>query len=128
MTFERTSGSVFAALGYANPEEAERKSQLVSALNDTIEARGLTQVRAASIVGVDQPTLSKILRGRTRSFSTDKLADMLNALGRNVRVVVEELEDTEAEGVWERGHTTVLVVERRKGDLGGGNGRISMIK
>jgi predicted XRE-type DNA-binding protein len=116
LSTERTTGSVFAALGYGDPAAAENKSRLVTALNETIEARGLTQVQAAQIMKIDQPTLSKILRGRTRSFSTDRLAEMLNALGRNVTVVVERFEAVAAGEAWSRGSTTVEVVDagRRK--------------
>ena len=88
MTVERTEGSVYHALGYEDADEMERKSRLVSSINETIDAMGLTQVQAAEIVGIDQPTLSKLLRGRFRSVSLDKLADMLNALGRDVTIVV----------------------------------------
>lgn len=95
---ERTSGSVFEALGYPNAEEMERKSELVSAIAASIEAKGISQVEAARIVGLDQPTLSKLLRGRTRSVSTDKLASILNALGRNVTIVVGEMTVGEEKG------------------------------
>lgn len=105
VSLERTSGSVFAALGYADPREAERENRLVTALADTIAACGLTQVRAAEIVRMDQPTLSKLLRGRTRSVSTDRLTEMLNALGRDVTIVVGAL-DGASEA---RGHTSVVL-------------------
>jgi len=104
VSIERTSGSVFAALGYANADEMERKSELVSAIAESIAAKGLSQVEAASIVGLDQPTLSKLLRGRTRSVSTDKLASMLNSLGRNVTIIVSEVSFGE-----QRGRTLVEV-------------------
>jgi len=70
---------------------------LVSTIDDTIKVRGLTQIQAAEIVGIDQPTLSKLLRGRFRSISIDKLAEMLNALGRDATIVVKAMplrEDT----------------------------------
>ena len=99
-----TTGSVYEALGYPDAAEMERKSRLVTAINDTIDARGITQVEAAKIVGMDQPTLSKLLRGRFRSVSTDKLADMLNALGRDVTIVVGGMTSGES-----RGRTLVAV-------------------
>jgi len=98
-------GSVYHALGMPNADEMEWKARLVSAINDTIASKGLTQVQAAEIVGIDQPTLSKLLRGRFRSVSIDKLADMLNALGRDVTIVVGAI--SEQEGV--RGRTLVAL-------------------
>jgi predicted XRE-type DNA-binding protein len=88
VTIERTTGSVYQALGYPDADEMERKSRLVSIINETISAKGYTQTHAAEIVGLDQPTLSKLLRGRFRSVSLDKLAQILNALGRDVTIVV----------------------------------------
>jgi predicted XRE-type DNA-binding protein len=106
VTVERTTGSVYHCLGYVNADDMERKALLVSTINDTIKARGLTQIQAAEIVGIDQPTLSKLLRGRFRSISIDKLAEMLNALGRDVTIVVGAMplrDDT-------RGRTLVAVI------------------
>jgi predicted XRE-type DNA-binding protein len=102
---ERTAGSVYHGLDYANADEMERKALMVSTINDTIEARGLTQVQAAEIVGIDQPTLSKLLRGRFRSVSIEKLANMLNALGRDVTIVVGAM----PQNVDTRGRTLVAV-------------------
>ncbi|MEZ0325418.1 MAG: helix-turn-helix domain-containing protein [Fimbriimonas sp.] len=98
MSVERTSGSVFAALGYEDSEEMERKSELVSAISETIRAKGLSQVEAARIVNLDQPTLSKLLRGRTRSISMDKLTAILNALGRDVTIIVGRMPADGAKG------------------------------
>jgi predicted XRE-type DNA-binding protein len=105
VTVERTTGSVYHGLGYVNAYEMERKALMVSAINETIKARGLTQVQAAEFVGIDQPTLSNLLRGRFRSISIDKLAAILNALGRDMTIVVGGMplrEDT-------RGRTLVAV-------------------
>ncbi|MGV3613895.1 MAG: helix-turn-helix domain-containing protein [Fimbriimonas sp.] len=105
MSVVRTTGSVYHALDLENADDMERKARLVSAINDTIEAMGLTQVQAAEIVGIDQPTLSKLLRGRFRSVSIEKLAHMLNALGRDVTIVVGAMPQHENE----RGRTLVAV-------------------
>ena len=40
-------------------------AQLIAALAETLKSRGLTQVRAAQLCGTDQPTLSKVLTGRS---------------------------------------------------------------
>ena len=104
VTMEETTGSVYHALGYDDADEMERKARLVIAIHDTLDARGLIQTEAARIVGMDQPTLSKLLRGRFRSVSTDRLAEMLNALGRDVTIVVGGMTSGET-----RGRTLVAV-------------------
>lgn len=108
---EWSNGSVFEALGYENADEMEMKSCLVSEISETIRRRGLTQIRAAEIANIDQPTLSKLLRGRTRSISTDRLTEILNALGRNVTIVISEF-NSEIDPP--RGHTRVVVADSHR--------------
>ena len=84
----RGSGNVFADLGMSNPEERLAKAQLASLIDDVIRERALTQQDAAALMGIDQPKVSHLLRGRLGGFSTQRLIDFLNALGRDVEIVV----------------------------------------
>jgi predicted XRE-type DNA-binding protein len=88
--YENSSGNIFADMGFAPVEAAELtvKSALIMTIGDTIKERDLTQQEAAQMCGTDQPTLSKVLRGRTESVTIDKLAAWLNALGRTVEIRV----------------------------------------
>jgi predicted XRE-type DNA-binding protein len=88
--FEQGSGNVFADMGFSPAEVAELtvKSALITATGDTIKARKLTQQEAARLCGTDQPTLSKVLRGRMESVTIDRLAAWLTALGRTVEIRV----------------------------------------
>jgi predicted XRE-type DNA-binding protein len=84
----RARGDVFADMGFS-PEEAEElnvKSSLIAAIHDTVAARKLTQKAAAQICGTDQPTLSKIVRGRMESVTINRLAAWLTALGLTVEI------------------------------------------
>ena len=86
----KSSGNVFRDIGFDEAEAAEllAKSELISALARAIKARGLTQKQAAKLCRTDQPTLSKILRGRMESVTMDLLSRWLVALGRNVEIAV----------------------------------------
>jgi len=77
-------------MGFAPDEVAEltAKCALIDAIAETIAARKLTQQDAARICGTDQPTLSKMLRGRMESVTIDRLAAWLTALGRTVEIHV----------------------------------------
>jgi predicted XRE-type DNA-binding protein len=88
--YENSSGNIFADMGFAPVEAAELtvKSTLIMTIGDTIKERDLTQQEAAQLCGTDQPTLSKVLRGRMESVTLDKLAAWLNALGRTVEIRV----------------------------------------
>ena len=88
VTIEESSGNVFADLGLKNPEELLAKVQLVQRICDIIAERKLTQVRAAKLLGIDQPKVSALMRGRLDGFSTDRLFRFLNALGSDVEIVI----------------------------------------
>ena len=90
MKLTRSSGNVFADLGFP-PEEAEHlkiRSDLMIELCKAIKARGLKQAEAAELLGVTQPRVSDLVRGRLDLFSVDSLIDMLARLGIRVRLVV----------------------------------------
>ena len=63
-------------------------AQLVQRIADIIAERKLTQARAAELLGIDQPKVSALLRGKLDGFSTDRLFRFLNALGRDVEIVI----------------------------------------
>jgi predicted XRE-type DNA-binding protein len=88
VTLHRGSGNVFADLGFSNPEELQVKSSMVQEIDKAIKNRGLTQSAAANLVGIDQPTLSKLLNGHFHRISLDRLIEILNRLGRNVEIRV----------------------------------------
>jgi predicted XRE-type DNA-binding protein len=87
---QRGNGNVFRDMGFSAEEAAELtvKSSLIDAIGETIEKRALTQKQAAALCGTDQPTLSKVLRGRMESVTIDRLASWLMALGRTVEIHV----------------------------------------
>jgi predicted XRE-type DNA-binding protein len=82
----RSTGNVFADLGF-EPEEAEHlrvRAELMIALSKALEARGLTQVQAAKLLGVSQPRVSDLRRGKIDRFSIDTLVTMLGHAGVKV--------------------------------------------
>lgn len=83
------SGNVFADLGFADSDEELTKAQLASHIRLIIERRRLTQVAAASLMGIDQPKVSALLNGRLANFSSDRLMRLLTALGQDVEITVK---------------------------------------
>lgn len=87
----RTTGTVFADLGFS-AEEAEHlkvRSDLMTALTGIIDQRGLSQAEAAKLLGVSQPRISDLVRGKIDKFSIDTLVNMLAAAGAQVSVRVK---------------------------------------
>jgi predicted XRE-type DNA-binding protein len=80
--------SVWDAIA-ATPGEAENmkiRSRLMMALRDHIEQQGLTQAGAARLLGVTQPRISDLMRGRIDLFAIDTLINMLHTAGLQVDV------------------------------------------
>lgn len=84
------NGNVFRDLGFP-PAEAENlkvRSDLMSALQDLMVERGLTQVEAAKVFGVSQPRISDLKRDKIDRFTVDALINMLARAGLSVRVKI----------------------------------------
>ena len=83
-----SSGNVFADLEVADPEETLMKAELARAVSAIIDGKRLTQTQAAEVLGIDQPKVSALMRGRLSGFSVDRLLRFLLALDRDVEIVV----------------------------------------
>jgi predicted XRE-type DNA-binding protein len=82
------SGNVFADLGLPNSEERLLKAGIVSELHRLIKQRGLTQVKAAKLVGIHQPDLSLLLRGEFDDYSVGRLMKMLTVFEQDIEIVM----------------------------------------
>jgi predicted XRE-type DNA-binding protein len=91
--YEIGSGNVFADAGVPNAEEHLVKAHLVYKIDTLMKERGLKQVDAATLLGVRQPDVSKMLRGDFRQFSVERLLRFLVALGQDVEIVVRPPRD-----------------------------------
>ncbi len=86
----RSSSNVFADLGFSPPEAENLKvrADLMIAIRHLIADRQLTQVKAAKLLGVTQPRVSDLVRGKINLFSIDVLVAMLGRAGVQVSVRV----------------------------------------
>jgi predicted XRE-type DNA-binding protein len=87
--YKTGSRNVFEDIGVPNAEEHFVKAQLVFKIDTILKARGLKQVEAATLFGVRQPDVSKMLRGEFRQFSVERLLRFLVALDQDVEIVVK---------------------------------------
>jgi predicted XRE-type DNA-binding protein len=81
-------GNVFADLGIADAEERQTKVRLALAINQILEQRRLSQAEAARHLGINQPKISALSNYRLQGFSVERLMHFLNALGRDVEIIV----------------------------------------
>ena len=85
------SKNLYRDLGFSDTEAENLKgrSDLMIRLTEIIESRGLTQQEAAKLLGVTQPRISDLMRGKIDRFSIDGLVEMLGHIGIGVRFILK---------------------------------------
>ena len=82
------SGNVFADMNLPNPEVALTKAKLVRRIRDLMTQRKLTQASAAELLGIDQPKVSALVRGKVGGYTIERLFKLLNRLDQDVEIVI----------------------------------------
>lgn len=88
----RGSDNVFRDLGFS-PEEAQNlllRSNLMTRIERYVKTSGLKQKDAAARLGVTQPRLNDLLKGKIEKFSLDALVNMLGHAGMKVELSVKK--------------------------------------
>ena len=88
----RGSGNVFLDLGFskAEAENLRLRSELMRRIDDYFRESGMTQAAAAKTLGLTQPRLNALLKGRLSQFSLDALVNIASRAGLNVRLVIKK--------------------------------------
>jgi len=89
-TITRGTGNVFADLGRPDADAHLLKAELVTRIDEIVRGRRLTQAKAADLLGLSQPDVSRLLRGNFRDYSVERLLRLLLALGRDVEIVIRK--------------------------------------
>jgi predicted XRE-type DNA-binding protein len=87
---EKSTGNVFRDIGFSTEDAASLRirAELMLKLSEILKQRDLTQAAAAKLMGVTQPRVSDLVRGKLDLFSIDTLIDMISRAGGQVRVAV----------------------------------------
>jgi predicted XRE-type DNA-binding protein len=72
----------------AQAENMRLRSVLMMALKDHIARTELSQSEAAKLLGVTQPRISDLLRGKIELFGLDTLVNMIGAAGLHIEMRV----------------------------------------
>jgi predicted XRE-type DNA-binding protein len=86
---EKGSGNVLVDIGLPNPEEALAKAEIARQVNRILVARKLSQAEAGMILGIAQPRVSDLIRGRLGRFSLDKLINFAKRSGNDVEIRIK---------------------------------------
>lgn len=84
------SDNIFADIGF-DAEEAQNlllRSQTMIVVSRWFESSGLTQAVAAKALGVTQPRLNQLLKGKIGEFSLDALVNMATRAGMRVGLTI----------------------------------------
>lgn len=87
-----TKGSVFDDLGFTQAEAVSLKirAALMRAVAQEITKKKLTQAKAAKLLGVTQPRISDLKRGKIQLFTIDALINMLVKLNTSVSLIIDD--------------------------------------
>ncbi len=86
------SGNIFRDLGFskAEAENLKMRAELMMRIDDFYRDSGMTQAEAAKALGLTQPRLNALLKGKIGLFSLDALVNIASRAGLNVRLVVKK--------------------------------------
>lgn len=96
-TVRRSSGNVFADLRVKDAAEKRTKVRLAFAINDILQRSRVSQAEAAQRLGINQPKISALMNYRLDGFSVERLMNFVNALGRDVEIVISKRRAKRAE-------------------------------
>ena len=85
----RGSGNVFADIGLPHSERVLARSQIMARLTEIIKDRGLTQKQVAEVLEIPQSKVSCLMNGKLSMFSLDHLFELLNAMDRDVEIIIK---------------------------------------
>ena len=98
---EKSSGNIFSDLGFSEEEAKEEllKAQLGAEIFHILDQRKLTQTKAAEILGVKQPEISRLKNGKFSYYSVERLMRFLGRLNCEVSIHIAHPENEGTERV-----------------------------
>jgi predicted XRE-type DNA-binding protein len=95
---EAGSSNIFADLGLPDADTHFLKAQLVSEIYRLTNERNLTQAEAGKLMGITQPEVSRMFKGRFREYSVERLMGFLTSFDRDVEIVARPRKGKSGEG------------------------------
>lgn len=85
----RGKGNVFKDIGVCDPERTLIRAQIMSRITEIIKECGLNQSQAGKILKLTQSKVSNLMNGKLSVFSLEHLIRLLNALERDVEIIIK---------------------------------------
>jgi predicted XRE-type DNA-binding protein len=93
-----------------NADDRLLKARVALAISRLIAEQELTQTAAAERIGIAQPDVSKLIRGRLAGFSLERLLDFFTALGGDVEIKLRMKPKAKTSAAPREGHKRILLV------------------
>lgn len=92
LKIEKGSGNIFRDIGFPEAEAHNLvlRAELMNRIEDFVVSRTLTQQQAAKVLGVTQPRLNLLLKGKIGEFSLDALVNMAARAGMRVEMKIRK--------------------------------------
>ena len=86
-----STGNIFRDIGFddAEAENLKLRSTLMQRVEKFVKQSNMTQSEAAGVLGVTQPRLNQLLKGKIQLFSLDALVNMLANAGMRVTLTIK---------------------------------------
>jgi predicted XRE-type DNA-binding protein len=82
--------NIFADLGLPDADTHFLKAQIVSELHRLAQEQELTQTATGALLGISQPEVSRMFKGRFREYSVERLIGFLTAFNKDVEIIVKD--------------------------------------
>jgi predicted XRE-type DNA-binding protein len=89
MEMQDAQENIFADLGRPDAQDHYVKAQLIFQMQQITKARQLTQTAVSKLLGIKQPDVSNLLRGRFRGYSIERILGFLQALDQDIEIVIK---------------------------------------
>lgn len=96
-----STGNVFKDLGFTDAETMALKAELATKISSIIKRKHLSQGQAAEVLGIDQPKVSALIRGKLSGFSLERLLRFLTILGKDIHILVKPKSRNRSHGILE---------------------------
>ncbi len=91
--FVKSSGNIFEDIGDSDPKSTLTRTQIISRIVDIINDKGLSEIEAAKVLGISPTKVSLLMNGKLSQFSLDELFLLLNALDKDIEIIIKPKAD-----------------------------------
>jgi predicted XRE-type DNA-binding protein len=93
MKISKSNDNVFRVIGFPEGEAQNLllRTDLMLKIERIVKKNGGTQSEAAQMLGITQPRLNDLLKGRVEKFSLDALVNMVARAGMEVRMTIRKV-------------------------------------